>query len=77
MIVFFLSVVLAGTFPSLFKPVVADLGRVLGIGLILVGLTFSQEAKLPIFPRWGIVDKCHPSTHLSGVELLKVETGEF
>ena len=25
----FLSVALAGTFPSLFKPVVADLGRVL------------------------------------------------
>ena len=38
MIVFFLSVALASSFPALFKPVVADLDRVAGIVLILTGL---------------------------------------
>ena len=53
MIVFFLSVALAGTFPSLFKPVVADLGRVLGIGLILVGLYLLAGGKVTDFFRAG------------------------
>jgi hypothetical protein len=38
MIVFFLSALLATTFPALFKPVIVDTGRVIGIVLVLVGL---------------------------------------
>ena len=53
MIVFFLSVALAGTFPSLFKPVVADLGRFLGIGFILVGLYLLAGGKVTDFFRAG------------------------
>lgn len=38
MIVFFLSAVLASSFPALFKPVIVDAGRVVGIVMVLAGL---------------------------------------
>ena len=53
MLVFFLSVALAGSFPNLFKPVVADLGRVGGIALILIGLYLLAGGKFSILFRTG------------------------
>tara|TARA_E500000331_G_scaffold3842_1_gene3796 strand:+ start:397 stop:666 length:270 start_codon:yes stop_codon:yes gene_type:complete len=53
MLVFFLSVALAGTFPALFKPVVADLGRIVGIGLILAGLYLLAGGRIAGFGRAG------------------------
>lgn len=38
MIVFFLSVALAGSLPNLFRPVIVEPGRVAGIVLVLAGL---------------------------------------
>ncbi|PPR09023.1 MAG: hypothetical protein CFH41_02842 [Alphaproteobacteria bacterium MarineAlpha11_Bin1] len=46
MLVFFLSVVLAGTFPALFKPVVADFGRIVGICFVLAGLYLLAGGKI-------------------------------
>ncbi len=46
MIVFFLSAVLASSFPSLFKPVSVELTRVAGIVLVLAGLYFLAGGKL-------------------------------
>tara|TARA_R110000868_G_scaffold39376_13_gene137182 strand:- start:2059 stop:2544 length:486 start_codon:yes stop_codon:yes gene_type:complete len=48
MIVFFLSVVLAGSFPALFKPVVADFSRIAGIVLVLVGLYLLAGGKFAL-----------------------------
>ena len=53
MIVFFLSVALASSFPALFKPVVADLGRVAGIVLILTGLFLLAGGKFSSLFRSG------------------------
>lgn len=53
MLVFFLSVALAGTFPALFKPVVADLGRIVVIGLILAGLYLLAGGRIAGFGRAG------------------------
>ena len=53
MLVFFLSIALAGSFPALFKPVVADLERVAGIGLILFGLYLLAGGKISMLFRGG------------------------
>ena len=53
MLVFFLSVALASSFPALFKPVVADPGRVAGIVLVLVGLFFLAGGKVSMLFRSG------------------------
>ncbi|MAI50098.1 MAG: hypothetical protein CMM16_06030 [Rhodospirillaceae bacterium] len=53
MLVFFLSVALAGTCPTLFKPVIADFGRIAGIGLILAGLYLLAGGKIAGFFRAG------------------------
>ena len=53
MIVFFLSIALSGTFPALFKPVVADFSRICGIGLILAGLYLVAGGKVAEFFRDG------------------------
>ena len=46
MIVFFLSALLASTFPVLFKPVSVEFGRVAGILLVLSGLYFLAGGKI-------------------------------
>lgn len=48
MIVFVLSVALASTFPDLFKPVNAELTRVAGIVLVLVGLYLLAGGKFTV-----------------------------
>ena len=53
MLVFFLSVALASSFPALFKPVVADLGRVIGIVLVLAGLFLLAGGKVSMLFRSG------------------------
>lgn len=53
MLVFFLSVALASTFPALFKPVAADLGRVIGIVLILARLFLLAGGRLSMLFRSG------------------------
>lgn len=53
MLVFFLSVVLASSFPALFKPVVADFGRVVGIVLILAGLFLLAGGRFSMLFRSG------------------------
>lgn len=47
MIVFFLSALLAGSFPALFKPVIVDTGRLIGIMMVLVGLYLLAGGKIP------------------------------
>lgn len=47
MIVFFLSAILASSFPVLFKPVIVDTGRVIGIMMVLLGLYLLAGGKLP------------------------------
>ena len=53
MLVFFLSVALASSFPALFKPVVADPGRVIGILLVLAGLFLLAGGKVSMLFRSG------------------------
>ena len=53
MLVFFLSVALASSFPALFKPVVADPGRVIGIVLVLAGLFLLAGGKVSMLFRSG------------------------
>jgi hypothetical protein len=53
MIVFFLSAVLATSFPALFKPVTVDTGRVIGIVMVLVGLYLLAGGKVASLLRTG------------------------
>ncbi len=46
MIVFFLSAILANSFPALFKPVSFEAGRLAGIVLVLSGLYFMAGGKI-------------------------------